>query len=100
MTTKEFEVQLALGTAPSHEQHHFEQLDNTPTEILDRLAASEYHFVRWAVACNCNTSNRTLIELSKDPSVVISRSAAYFQQLKKVNMTNSVELIDLTENVR
>ena len=83
MTTKEFEVQYALGTASSVVQHHFAMRPRTPTEILAKLASSEHHFVKWSIACNPSTLNKTLVELSKDSSDLIRESALH--QLQRRN---------------
>ena len=77
MTIKEFEIQLALGTAPASVQHHFAIRPDTPTKILTKLVSSKHHFVRWSIACNYNTSNETLVELVKDSSDLIRESALH-----------------------
>ena len=66
MTTKEFEVQLALGTLIDDMKIDLASNPNTPIEILTILSIDKDYYARYYVANNPNTSKEVLTILSTD----------------------------------
>lgn len=75
MTTKEFEVQRALGTLSKARLISIAMSSNTSAEVLDKLSNDKNWVIRNGVAKNDNTSTDTLITLSKDEDWFVKRGA-------------------------
>ena len=66
MTTKELEIQLALGSLSDDDKLELARNSNTPKEILIILSKDENYNIRYSVAYNPNTPVEVLTKLSKD----------------------------------
>lgn len=66
MTTKEFEIQYALGSLSDTMKIKIAENTNTPIEILTILSKDKDWYVRYRVAKNTNTPKEGLTILSKD----------------------------------
>ena len=66
MTTKEIEIQLALGSLTEKMKMDLADSPNTPKKMLTILSRNGYWLVRSNVASNPNTPKEVLTKLSKD----------------------------------
>lgn len=66
MTTKEFEIQLALGTLTDNMKLKLAIDKRTSKRILTILSTNKYWRVRWRVAKNLNTPVEVLTKLLED----------------------------------
>ena len=66
MTTKEFEVQYALGSLSIDDRIKLAKNSNTSKEILTILSTDENWIVLWHTAYNRNTPIEVLKKLSTD----------------------------------
>ena len=66
MTTKELEVQLALGSLSLDEKLKLAKSKRTPKKILTILSTDKDWYVRYNVADNPNTPKEVLKKLSTD----------------------------------
>ena len=66
MTTKEFEIQYALGSLTLNTKRELARNPNTLKEILTILSTDGDGNIRWRIACNLNTPVEILTKLSKD----------------------------------
>lgn len=66
MTTKEFEIQYALGTLSKETEEKLAISERTSKKILSILSKGKDWYVRYWVAYNPNTPIEILEKLSKD----------------------------------
>jgi len=76
MTTKEFEIQLALGTLSWDDKLTLAKSKRTSKKILTILSKDKSNNVRCWVAVNLNTPKEVLKELSKDEDYYVKYWAA------------------------
>ena len=77
MTTKEFKMQLALGTLTYDIKKELADNKRTSKEILIILSTDEVWYIRCRVADNSNTSKEVLTKLSKDKNSNVRYWIAY-----------------------
>ena len=82
MTTKEFEVQLALGTLSFEDKLKLADNKRTSKKVLTILYRDENWFVRSRVVENPNTPKEVLEKLSTDKDKSV-RTSASWQWLKR-----------------
>ena len=82
MTTKEIEIQLALGSLPLEDKRKLAYSGRTSKEILFILSTDEDSSVRYWVAINPNTPKKVLKKLSKDKDGGVRYWAIYRKNLK------------------
>ena len=75
MTTKEFEIQLALGTLSWDMKRELAENSNTSKEILTILSTDKDWYIRWWVAYNPNIPKEVLTKLYKDKGWTVSSRA-------------------------
>ena len=73
MTTKEFEMQLALGSLSIDDK--IKLADNYNKRVLTILSTDEYWYIRCKVAANPNTPIKVLTKLLKDKDYTVSNRA-------------------------
>ena len=71
MTTKELEVQIALGTLSYDQKLELVENPNTSKKILTLLSKDENWYVKCCVAENLNTPTNILAKLSTDENRVV-----------------------------
>ena len=68
MTTKEIEIQLALGTLANDVKYKLVRNKRTSKKVLTILSIDEDKYIRYWVANNPNTPKEILTKLSTDKS--------------------------------
>ena len=83
MTTKEFEIQYALGSLTDDMLRELTRNSSTSKKILTILSTDETWYIRYWIAFNSNTPKKILTKLSTDKDNRVRYSANYYLELQR-----------------